>query len=778
VTSHTREPVDAVLPRLKGVREEGPNRWRAFCPVHEEPPEGHKPSLSVRRGEDGRVLLKCHATNACTLEAICAAMGLEVKDLFPAKGERVQQVNTPPRRRRAYATAESAAKAIARRVGGKCVGQWTYHDADGTERFRVLRFDLAGGGKEYRPIHPTPEGWVVGDPPGALPLHGLPLPDGVTRVYAPEGEKCAEELRAMGLTATTSAHGAKSAHKTDWTPLAGREVIILPDNDAAGEVYAEAVATILTRLAPPATVRIVRLPDLPEGGDVVDWLDARDGKEPDELRAALEQLAEEAPVYEPEVDLPPDAYRPFPVPVLPEPIRSYVIQSANAIGCDASFIALPVLCSLAGAIGNTRRIQLKRGWCEPAVAWGAIIADSGRLKSPAQESAVRPLRERQAKAMREHAELMDAYVEAELKYQAALKRWQKGGSTTGKEPPKQPREPVPERYLTSDPTVEALAALLVQTPRGMLLCRDELAGWIRGFDAYKRGHGGDAAYWLEMHRAGQLLIDRKTTDRRTIFVPRAAVSVTGTIQPQTLRRCIGREHVDNGLAARLLFAMPPPKPKRWTEAEVDPGVQSRFDALFDGLLDLEFGEGDDGQPTPIDLPPSADAKQVWVEFYNEHGEETMAHAGTDLAAAWAKLEGYAARLGLVVHMVRVVTREADASAVDEVSIRAGIALARWFAHEARRVYSLLHETEEQREERRLIDFIRAQGGRVTARDLQRGGPCCKTAAEANGRLDALADAGRGHRETAAPGPMGGKPKDEFVLHDATDTDNTSRGPPI
>jgi len=82
--------------------------------------------------------------------------------------------------------------------------------------------------------------------------------------------------RSIDLVATTSAHGAKPAHRTDWTPMAGREVVILPDNDTAGGQCVAEVAGLLWGLDPPATVCIMRLPGLPAGSDIGDWLDARD----------------------------------------------------------------------------------------------------------------------------------------------------------------------------------------------------------------------------------------------------------------------------------------------------------------------------------------------------------------------------------------------------------------------------------------------------------------------------------------------------------------------
>ena len=63
---------------------------------------------------------------------------------------------------------------------------------------------------------------------------------------------------------------------------------------------------------------------------------------------------------------------------------------------------MPLLSALAAAIGNTRRIALKRLWSEPAIVWTAIIGASGTLKSPAIDLALRPVRRRQAEAFEDY----------------------------------------------------------------------------------------------------------------------------------------------------------------------------------------------------------------------------------------------------------------------------------------------------------------------------------------------------------------------------------------
>lgn len=259
--------------------------------------------------------------------------------------------------------------------------------------------------------------------------------------------------------------------------------------------------------------------------------------------------------------MPSPPYAPFPTDLMPDPVGRYVREASAAIGCDPSFVALPLLSALAGAIGNSRRIRLKRTWREPAVIWTAVVGESGSHKSPGVDAALSLLRRRQARAMDEFAAQERSFDEARLRYKAQLARWRKGPEGQLPEHPKAPRVP---RLLCSDVTVPAIAALLHQQPRGLLLARDELAGWLRSVDASR-----DVEHWLELHRAGPLIVDRKS-GQRTIHVSRAAVSITGGIQPVTLREALGRRHFDNGLAARLLLAMPPRRVKRWSEAQVSP----------------------------------------------------------------------------------------------------------------------------------------------------------------------------------------------------------------
>jgi hypothetical protein len=146
----------------------------------------------------------------------------------------------------------------------------------------------------------------------------------------------------------------------------------------------------------------------------------------------------------------------------------------------------------------------------------------------------------------------------------------------------------------------------------------------------------------------------------------------------------------------------------------------------------------EGEAHPVNVPLSADGKATWVDFYDRHGREQAELAG-DLAATWSKLEGYAARLALVIHFVRWAVDDpslATVSEIDAKSIEAGVSLSRWFGNEARRVYAILGESDEQRDRRRLVELIQRKDGSVTVRNLMR---CTQMFAKAEIAEQALND---------------------------------------
>jgi hypothetical protein len=210
--------------------------------------------------------------------------------------------------------------------------------------------------------------------------------------------------------------------------------------------------------------------------------------------------------------------------------------------------------------------------------------------------------------------------------------------------------------------------------------------------------------------------------------------------------------------------MPPRRPRRWSEAEVDPYTRERLARIFAALWALP-SEDTDERPRPVQLPLTPDAKGAWVRFVEAHGAELAERVG-DLAAAWGKLEGYAARLALILHCCRLAEEDgdlADAGRVAPQSVEAAVALVRWFGRETERVYAVLREAEDESADRSALEWIGSLGA-TTVREFQRAfARHYATAAVAEEALERLARAGRLRSEERLPGPKGGRPATVYRL---------------
>ncbi len=459
-----------------------------------------------------------------------------------------------------------------------------------------------------------------------------------------------------------------------------------------------------------------------------------------------------------------DAYSPFPIHTLPGIVGRFVAAASTAIGCDASFIALAVLACLARAIGNKRVIRLKSSWTEPAIIWAAIIGKSGTHKTPALQAAMKFLQRKESESFADHAAAAEKYEQEQACYDRDLAAWKRLKSSD-EPPPWKPDPPSCNRFITSDTTIEALAALLAAQFDSILVVRDELAGWLGGIAEYKGGQGSDCGHWLATWSGAPLTVDRKTGAVKMLHVPRAAVSLVGGIQPGVLKSAIGREHRQDGLCARLLLAMPDPRPVRWTDASTDALIEVAMGGVFDRLLEMEPAADAAGNPEPFPIDLSAEARELWIAFYNRHGAEMM-RLDDDLAAAWSKLRAYAARFALIFQLSKWAAGEASDDSIDGDSMEAGIELADWFGGEARRVYGLFTENEGDREQRELIEMIRRKGGSVTARELRASARRYRQPGEAEKALEALARIGLGCWEVV---PTATKPRQQFTLSTVSDS---------
>lgn len=252
------------LRMLPGFKSSGKNQWEARCPSHED----HRASLSIGLGDDGRILLHCHA--GCDLARILEAAGISQKDLFADNGNGHKAASDD------------------RHI----VAIYDYRTPDDDLSYQVVRFEP----KDFRQRRPDGNGGWIPDIKGVkrLPFNLAEVND-AEYVYVVEGEKDVESLRMIGLVGTCNSGGAGK-----WTAglaqylRTNQHITIIPDNDEPGRKHAKQVAESLHGKV--ASVKVLELAGLPEKGDVSDWLQGRD---PEAAADELSRLAEGAPEWRP-----------------------------------------------------------------------------------------------------------------------------------------------------------------------------------------------------------------------------------------------------------------------------------------------------------------------------------------------------------------------------------------------------------------------------------------------------------------------------------------------
>lgn len=416
--------------------------------------------------------------------------------------------------------------------------------------------------------------------------------------------------------------------------------------------------------------------------------------------------------------------QPYPLrEVFPPAIADYIDEHCRAKSIDHSAMATLVLPYLATVIGNSRVVRIQPGWEAWAIVWGGVLARSGQAKSPARRAAEAGIRRIEREQQAAHLAAMD-------EYERRLAEWKASKSKDNK-----PVEPVCERIITGDVTIEAVAMLLQANPKGIGVSNDELGGWLASFDAHKNG-AGDRDRWLSLYNGDVLRVDRKVS--ASALVLNACASVAGTIQPSRFRELIGHSEIGSGLAARFLLAMPTPKPKRNSRGGINPSVQAPYESVFTMLHALEPDWGEDGQPSPRVLPLTADAERCFLDWTDVHNPDVLAAPEDGTAEAYAKLEEMPARLALILTLID----NPSATEIGVEAVKRGIILTEWHKAEAARVYAWLGGAEHSP----LLDHIRTLGGDAATRELLRAGPFVgKTKAELLAELDRLEQAGAGKR---------------------------------
>ncbi len=325
--------------------------------------------------------------------------------------------------------------------------------------------------------------------------------------------------------------------------------------------------------------------------------------------------------------------------ILPPIIEAFADAEAREKGTVFHGPAMAALTVCAAAIPDHVRIRVKvhKAWIESARLWTTLIGPPSAKKSPILRAAMAPLKRVEKQNYAKRAE--------------AMKEWEQQDKE-GRGP-----EPTVHRHVLNDSTVEAAAKILAENNHGLLLERDELAGWFGSLDKYNGGKGAaaDRGFWLQAWNGGPYSVDRISRGR-TLYVSNLSVSILGGIQPDAIRH-VTADAVDDGLIQRLIPVSLGPA-KVGEDLPGDTKALANYDALVQRLTKLpEIG----GAPTndPFNFNTAGDQRHVIFDANAQESRRNFEIYANDLtrleaispqfAAFAGKLDGMFARLALTFH---------------------------------------------------------------------------------------------------------------------------------
>ncbi len=328
----------------------------------------------------------------------------------------------------------------------------------------------------------------------------------------------------------------------------------------------------------------------------------------------------------------------FPLSLLGSFWADWLERKAKAASGPVDYVATALLSCTGAALGNVRWATAGASWSEPPLLWAGNVGGPSSSKSPCTDSAIRLVSYAEERMAQDFDVERLKYDTAKEAAEATKEAWQekvkaaiKRGDEAPLKPPsaEPPDPPIRPRIRVADATIEKLAALAALLPRGLLLVRDELAGWLGGFDRYGGG-GSDRAFAIEMYGGRSYSVDRMKNPA-PLHIRHLSIGVLGGVQPDKLPAIIAGP--DDGLAARFLWSWP----------DVAPGFSLSRDITSDALAqdafakltDLAMGSDAFGNAEPKLLRLTLDAEDALEEFAREMAWRAHQASGM-FSGPWAK----------------------------------------------------------------------------------------------------------------------------------------------
>ncbi|MCA3307554.1 MAG: DUF3987 domain-containing protein, partial [Roseomonas sp.] len=453
----------------------------------------------------------------------------------------------------------------------------------------------------------------------------------------------------------------------------------------------------------------------------------------------------------------------LPLGLFPQAWQDYIHRAADHAGSPPDYVMLSLLSVIGAALGNARWGQAWGNFTQPPIIWGAGIGHPSAAKSPGlidvAQGAIAALekhlnqdweeRQRQHDTDKAEAAEVMAIWQGEVKQAAKAK----AAPPSRPERAKEPEAPQRRRFAVRDATTQRLARMMAANPRGLLLFRDELAGWLGAMDRYNNGAGADRAFWLEAYGGRRFTVDTVKDGDNAPMIDHLTIGLIGALTVDK-GRAVMAEQDNDGLAARFLHVWPDARKPSIPKGE-PPDAMLR-DALMK-IVSLAWEP-----PEPVLLPFTKGAQDI------VHARDVMAKGAKDggLLGAWiGKMPGHVIRLAVIFQHLQWLADGGDPPReIDEMAAgRADGLLGEYFLPMAARFFGQDALPQSARDARLLARVIvEERRERLNSRLQARSAPI-RNLDRVKDALQDLEAAGWVRRDPVRHGDGPGRPRDDWEV---------------
>jgi hypothetical protein len=345
----------------------------------------------------------------------------------------------------------------------------------------------------------------------------------------------------------------------------------------------------------------------------------------------------------------------FPIDIFPKHIQTYMMECHRTLNSSIDYMGCSMMWMLSIIIGNSIKIQVKRGWVESGILWMAIVGRPGVGKTPNINNIIFPLQKANNNEIKTYIKRMDAFRE----YMEKDKKEREGEE--------QLKRPIKTQFIASDITLEALVELHEENKNAVGVFKDELAGWLKDMNKYRAG--SDLEFWLSSWSNKGVALNRKTS--KSSFVESPVIPILGGIQPGILNQFYTEENKDNGFIDRILTCYPDLDVEEYNDNEMDADLLQWYeDFIIDMYQKVKRHVviyDNDNEIQSIIATFSSQAQLEWKRIFNDiTSMQNSPMENEYMKSMLPKQKSYIPRFALLINTLDSMTSE-DSFPIDFIS---------------------------------------------------------------------------------------------------------------